>query len=241
MGVWDSFNKENLASGWKTVTEVAGKVARQGAAGGKFVGEKAAQGASALKENVQEDIARRRETKQIQAACEQILEENRLKIAVSQKMLEEEVASFNEAVEHLAKTQLYVYMRFCQYMKEHHQQNLAKSSLHSAVSPDDMHVWQGKGYAAGAAVAGAATGAATIGLVTAFGTASTGTALATLSGPAYVHATLAALGGGSLASGGLGMAGGAAVLGAVVAAPMLAVASFAADRKIRSDYDEVKR
>ena len=69
----------------------------------------------------------------------------------------------------------------------------------------------------------------------------TGTALATLSGPAYVHATLAALGGGSLATGGLGMAGGAAVLGAVVAAPMLAVASFAADRKIRSDYEEARR
>ncbi|MFV0636970.1 hypothetical protein [Mitsuokella sp. WILCCON 0060] len=241
MGIMDSFNKDNLASGWKTVTDVAGKVAKQGAAGGKFVGEKAVQGAAALKENVQEDLARRKETRQIQAACKEIIEKNQLQLAVSQKMLEEEVASFNEAVEQLAKTQLYVYMRFCQYMKEHHQQDLAKSSFDGAASPDDMHVWQGKGYAAGAVAAGTAAGAATLGLVTAFGTASTGTALATLSGPAYVHATLAALGGGSLATGGLGMAGGAAVLGAVVAAPMLAVASFAADRKIRSDYDEVKR
>lgn len=57
----------------------------------------------------------------------------------------------------------------------------------------------------------------------AFGAASTGTAIATLSGAAATNATLAFLGGGSLAAGGLGMAGGMAVLGGIVAAPALAV------------------
>lgn len=74
------------------------------------------------------------------------------------------------------------------------------------------------GAGAGALVAfGAYSGAM------AFGAASTGTAIATLSGAAATNATLAFLGGGSLAAGGLGMAGGAMVLGGLVAAPALAV------------------
>lgn len=55
-------------------------------------------------------------------------------------------------------------------------------------------------------------------------TASTGTAIGSLSGVAATNATLAWFGGGSLAVGGLGMAGGMAVLGGIVAGPVLAVA-----------------
>lgn len=51
--------------------------------------------------------------------------------------------------------------------------------------------------------------------------ASTGTAINTLSGIAATNATLAFFGGGSLAVGGLGMAGGVAVLGGLVAGPAL--------------------
>lgn len=47
----------------------------------------------------------------------------------------------------------------------------------------------------------------------ALGTASTGTAIASLSGAAVTNATLAALGGGALSEGGGGMALGSAVLG----------------------------
>lgn len=56
-----------------------------------------------------------------------------------------------------------------------------------------------------------------------FATASTGTAIASLSGAATSNATLAFFGGGSLAAGGLGMAGGVAVLGGLVAGPALLV------------------
>lgn len=56
-----------------------------------------------------------------------------------------------------------------------------------------------------------------------FATASTGTAISTLSGAAASNATLAFFGGGSLATGGLGMAGGTAVLGGLVAGPALLV------------------
>lgn len=62
----------------------------------------------------------------------------------------------------------------------------------------------------------------------AFGAASTGTAIASLSGAAATNATLAFLGGGSLAAGGLGIAGGTAILGGLVAGPALAVMGFVA-------------
>ena len=52
-------------------------------------------------------------------------------------------------------------------------------------------------------------------LVASLGTASTGTAISTLSGAAATKATLAWLGGGAIAAGGLGIAGGAVVLGVV--------------------------
>ena len=57
-------------------------------------------------------------------------------------------------------------------------------------------------------------------------TASTGTAISTLSGAAATNATLAWLGGGSLAAGGGGMALGTMVLGGMVAGPALAIFGY---------------
>ena len=48
--------------------------------------------------------------------------------------------------------------------------------------------------------------------VMSYGTASTGTAIASLSGAAATNAALAYLGGGTVAAGGLGVTGGAAIL-----------------------------
>lgn len=69
------------------------------------------------------------------------------------------------------------------------------------------------GAAAGTAGGFAAAGAVTAAVMT-FGTASTGTAIASLSGAAAVNATLAAIGGGSIAAGGGGVALGTTILGA---------------------------
>lgn len=80
---------------------------------------------------------------------------------------------------------------------------------------------------AGGAVGGTAAAYAVYGGVMALAAASTGTPIAALSGIAAYNATLAAIGGGSLAAGGLGMAGGTAILGGVVAAPVLAIAGWA--------------
>ncbi|NAR49379.1 chemotaxis protein [Acinetobacter haemolyticus] len=79
----------------------------------------------------------------------------------------------------------------------------------------------------GGGVSGAAAGFAVYSGVMALGAASTGTPIAALSGVAAYNATMAAIGGGSLAAGGWGMAGGAMVLGGAVVAPVLAVAGIA--------------
>ncbi|MCG7542104.1 MULTISPECIES: hypothetical protein [Pseudoalteromonas] len=83
------------------------------------------------------------------------------------------------------------------------------------------------GKIAGASATGAAAAYAVYGGVMAVAAASTGTPIAALSGAAAYNATMAAIGGGSIAAGGFGMAGGAMVLGGVVAAPIMAIAGWA--------------
>ncbi|WP_352407917.1 hypothetical protein [Acetoanaerobium noterae] len=72
----------------------------------------------------------------------------------------------------------------------------------------------GVGGAAAGTFGGFAAAGATTSAVMALGTASTGTAIASLSGVAATNATLAALGGGAIAAGGGGMALGTTILGA---------------------------
>lgn len=72
----------------------------------------------------------------------------------------------------------------------------------------------GIGGAAAGTAGGFAAAGATTAAVMALGTASTGTAIASLTGVAATNATLAALGGGAIAAGGGGMALGTTVLGA---------------------------
>jgi len=82
----------------------------------------------------------------------------------------------------------------------------------------DAGLGVGAGLGGGAALAfGAYNGTMLL------GTASTGTAISTLSGAAATNATLAWLGGGSIAAGGGGVALGTMVLGGIVAGPALAI------------------
>lgn len=85
------------------------------------------------------------------------------------------------------------------------------------------------GALAGGSLAGAAAGFAAYGGVMTLASASTGTAIASLSGAAATKATLAALGGGALKAGGLGILGGKIVLLGAVAAPVLAIAGWVYD------------
>lgn len=94
------------------------------------------------------------------------------------------------------------------------------------------------------AVAGVAGGAlAAFGAYSAagmFATASTGTAITSLSGAAASNATLAFFGGGALSAGGLGMAGGTAVLGGIVAGPALLAMGIITGAKSGKDFENAK-
>lgn len=98
------------------------------------------------------------------------------------------------------------------------------------------------GSLAGGAIAGTAGGAlaafGAYGAAQALAFASTGTAISTLSGVAATNATLAFFGGGSLAAGGLGMAGGTIVLGGLVAGPALLVMGLVAGRTAKKGLEK---
>lgn len=90
--------------------------------------------------------------------------------------------------------------------------------------------------------AGASTALGAWALIGTYGVASTGTAISTLSGVAASNAMLAWLGGGSIAAGGGGIAAGTAVLGGLIAVPILAVTGMfqhlAANKKIKELKEE---
>lgn len=94
----------------------------------------------------------------------------------------------------------------------------------------------GTGAVAGALAAMGAYG--TVGMVA---TASTGAAISGLTGVAATNATLAWLGGGSLAAGGFGMAGGMLALGGIVLGPALAIGGFMLASKAEEALTEARR
>lgn len=100
------------------------------------------------------------------------------------------------------------------------------------------------GVLIGGAAGGAAVGAGTFAAVGALATASTGAAISSLSGAAATSATLAWLGGGSIAAGGGGVALGTTVLTGLIAAPVvLALVGFVElkGRQQRRHQSEVAR
>lgn len=94
--------------------------------------------------------------------------------------------------------------------------------------------------AGSALTGGALTAFGAYSATTALATASTGTAIAGLSGVAATNATLAWLGGGSLAAGGLGVAGGTAVLGGLVAGPALLIMGLVANNRANENLDNAR-
>lgn len=97
------------------------------------------------------------------------------------------------------------------------------------------------GQIASTALAGAATYSGVPLAVTAYGSASTGTAIAGLSGAAAQNATLAWLGGGSIAAGGGGMALGAMALNFVTIGPAMLVGGFVLNGKGEKALTDARR
>ncbi|NGM85606.1 hypothetical protein G5B47_24715 [Paenibacillus sp. 7124] len=114
------------------------------------------------------------------------------------------------------------------------------NQINSTVSAGQVALNATKGISAGV---GSALGAWA--LVSTLGTASTGTAIAGLSGAAATNATLAWFGGGALAAGGGGIAAGTAVLGGIVAVPALilmgAFSHVQASKKIKQIEQEMHK
>ena len=81
----------------------------------------------------------------------------------------------------------------------------------------------------------------TTGIAIQIGSASTGTALSTLSGAALRNALLSWFGGGSLASGGLGVAGGTLVLGGILVGPSILIGGFLLNKKSQKVLTEAKK
>lgn len=89
-------------------------------------------------------------------------------------------------------------------------------------------------------VVGSLTAGSAVLLTASFGTAGTGAAISGLTGTYALHATLAALGGGTLAAGGFGMAGGIAVASGLFVAPAVTVGAIVAHKKIQRMEQKVK-
>lgn len=117
-----------------------------------------------------------------------------------------------------------------------HQFNIPKHQL-AKIATFKANAVASLAQLAGGGAAGAGAAFATYSGVMALATASTGTSIASLSGVAASNAALAAIGGGSLATGGLGMAGGTAILGGVVAAPVLLAAGWAYSSYAEKKFD----
>lgn len=166
----------------------------------------------------------------------------------AQSELEDAREAANEALEHLGRLKINVwqtdiqdFIRLMEQVKDvqltgkAHIDEFAKALVNPAqlveFKATSLRLADLGNAAVGSVASGALAGVAAYGGVGALATASTGTVIGGLSGVAATNATLAWLGGGSLAAGGAGIAGGMAVLGGVIAGPALLVGGWAMSAK----------
>ena len=176
----------------------------------------------------------RSEAKKLDARAQDVFDE-------SQKLLNEARQSTNSQIKNFAEYKIEIfnnylvkYMKIFEKIKNIDFKNDISKDYELSINMQEFEklktdVLNIKSFLGGGVAslgAGALAGFGAYGGVGLLATASTGTAISTLSGAAATNATLAWLGGGSLASGGLGMAGETMVLGGLVAGPALAVAGW---------------
>lgn len=160
---------------------------------------------------------------------------------VERAALETYAASTNETLKSLGAHQERAYRavveRMAEFLRRHEKlvsesEKLLVDGLDATVGQvsldeglgQDAIAWM-RGVA-GSAVTGVGINVGMTSAVVTFASASTGTAISTLSGAAATNATLAFLGGGSLATGGGGMVVGAAALNFVTIGPAILVSGF---------------
>ena len=225
---------KSLTKGAKNVAKGAGKIGRVVTGYEAYDSRKKAQEAKELADrmvaNIEEENRRRRE------------ESNRV------------LSDFGKTKLELLKTCLSPFLGYLKVMGNNYKEK--EYEFGGKINLDQLDIDTLESIEMNASTAGkiavASTGVATIALcgvpaattsaVMAFGAASTGTAISSLSGAAATNATLAWLGGGSLAAGGGGMAAGSAVLGAITATTTgvfaLAAAGIVASAYYSKKYTE---
>ena len=230
--VFDS--AKSIAKGAKNVAKGAGKIGRVVTGYEAYDSRKKAKEAKEIADrmvaNMEEENRRRRE------------ESNRL------------LSDFGKTKLELLKTCLSPFLGYLKVMGNNYKDK--EYEFGGKINLDQLDIDTLESIEMNASTAGkiavASTGVATIALcgvpaattsaVMAFGAASTGTAISSLSGAAATNATLAWLGGGSLAAGGGGMAAGSAVLGAITATTTgvfaLAAAGIVASAYYSKKYTE---
>ncbi|MDN8360064.1 hypothetical protein QZK58_12070 [Acinetobacter baumannii] len=152
--------------------------------------------------------------------------------------LEEKKDKTNSALEELGRLKLNIFTHQIKHtidvIKKSKEASGKLENFESSISIDELKEMEAMVFNSLRLEAGllaGTTGGALAGLgayssVGFLASASTGTAISGLSGVAATNATLAWLGGGSIASGGFGMAGGMIALGGIVAGPALAIGGF---------------
>lgn len=225
---------KSLTKGAKNVAKGAGKIGRVVTGYEAYDSRKKAKEAKELADrmvaNIEEENRRRRE------------ESNRV------------LSDFGKTKLELLKTCLSPFLGYLKVMGNNYKDkeyefggkiNLDKLDIDTLESIEMNASTAGKIAMASTGVAAALCGIVpytTTSAVMAFGAASTGTAISSLSGAAATNATLAWLGGGSLAAGGGGMAAGTAVLGTITATTTgvfaLAAAGLVASAYYSKKYTE---
>ena len=225
---------KSLTKGAKNVAKGAGKIGRVVTGYEAYDSRKKAKEAKELADrmvaNIEEENRRRRE------------ESNRV------------LSDFGKTKLELLKTCLSPFLGYLKVMGNNYKDK--EYEFGGKINLDQLDIDTLESIEMNASTAGkiavASTGVATIALcgvpaattsaVMAFGAASTGTAISSLSGAAATNATLAWLGGGSIAAGGGGMAAGSVVLGTITATTTgvfaLAAAGIVASTYYSKKYTE---
>ena len=185
-------------------------------------------------------MSKRRKKKRHDAHCDsdrakEIGENAEQKYKKAEKSLESARKNTQEALEFLGQVKLAAFTNQIKHMVDMHKKFKSKlEGYNERVYIENLKNFEvlvtksievEKGLGTGA-VGGALAALGAYGSVGALATASTGTAIGTLSGAAATNATLAWLGGGSLAAGGFGITGGMVALGGIALAPLLAIGGF---------------
>jgi len=183
----------------------------------------------------------------------EIVEDAKNRFEETKEFLEDEVEKLRETLTEYGKFKIMVFKAvigdFLNLMKACAKNTKSETNVRKYINKDEIVELEEANIKAmeisDSLAKGVTTGALTAfgvyGAVGTFATASTGTAIASLSGAAATNATLAWLGGGSLAAGGLGVAGGTAVLGGLIAGPAIAVAGFVMDSKAEENLTKAKK